>query len=136
VTLEISEKLLAKIATAAARALPNECCGLIEGVRDKNGWRVLALHETKNLAENPRAHFLIDPEAHFRLLRDLRGTGREIIGCYHSHPDGEPVPSATDLASAAEEGFLWLIAGNGKPQSLGAFCFRDKSFQPVQLIKV
>jgi proteasome lid subunit RPN8/RPN11 len=135
VKLEIPKILSAKILAAVTHALPNECCGLIEGVRDKNGWRALALHETKNLAGNPRAHFLIDPEAQFLLLRRLRGTGREIIGCYHSHPNGEPAPSATDLASAAEEDFLWLIAG-GNPQSLRAFCFRDKSFQPVQLIEV
>lgn len=133
--LQISKKLVAEILAAVARSHPNECCGLIEGVRDKHGWRALTLHETKNLAEDPRAHFLIDPEIQFRLLRDLRGTGREIIGCYHSHPNGEPAPSVTDLAGAAEEDFLWLIAG-GNPQTLRAFCFRDKSFQPVQLIKV
>ena len=97
---EISKILSAQILAAAARALPNECCGLIEGVRGKNGWRALTLHETKNLAEDPRTHFLIDPEMQFRLLRDLRGTEREIIGCYHSHPDGRAEPSATDLASA------------------------------------
>lgn len=133
--VQISIKFVSEILAAAARSYPNECCGLIEGVRDENGWRALALHETKNLAEEPSAHFLIDPEIQFRLLRDLRGTGHEIIGCYHSHPNGEPAPSATDLAGAAEEDFLWLIAGTS-PQSLGAFCFRDKSFQPVQLIEV
>ena len=133
--LQISIKFISDILAAAARSYPNECCGLIEGVRGKNGWRALALHETKNLAEDPRAHFLIDPEIQFRLLRDLRGTGREIVGCFHSHPEGEPAPSTTDLAGAAEEDFLWLIAG-GKPQSLRAYCFRNKSFQPVQLIEI
>ena len=134
--LEIPQNLVAKIAAAAAHALPNECCGLIEGVREESGWRVLALHETKNLAEDKRAHFLIDPEAQFQLLRSLRGTEREIIGCYHSHPEGEPTPSATDLASAADEDFLWLIAASGNGQSLRAFVFQAKSFQPVQLIEV
>ena len=129
--LRISKKLIGDILAAAARAYPNECCGLIEGVRDGNGWRALALHEAKNLAEDPSAHFLDDPQTHFGLLRALRGTAREIIGCYHSHPDGAPVPSDTDRASASEDGFLWLIAGRG--DEIAAFVYREgeKDFAPV-----
>jgi len=133
VKLEIEQDLVAKILSAAARAHPDECCGLIEGMRDSRGWRATALHETRNLADDSRVHFLIDPEVHFRLLRALRGTAREIIGCYHSHPDGKAVPSLTDRASASEDGFLWLIAGHG--DEIAAFVYREEheDFAPVTL---
>lgn len=134
--LRLSQDHIDKLLNAARTAHPNECCGLIEGERDGNNWRALALHETKNLAENPRVHFLIDPETHFSLLRALRGTEREIIGCYHSHPDGSAEPSATDRSSANEDGFLWLIAG--REDEIAAFVYREKEkdFAPVILERV
>ena len=96
---------------AASRAYPNECCGLIEGDDTPDGWRALAIHEAKNIADDPRRRFLIDPQAQFDLMRRLRGEDTRIIGCFHSHPDGEAKPSAADRAEAYETDFLYLIAG-------------------------
>jgi proteasome lid subunit RPN8/RPN11 len=91
----------------ARAAFPSECCGLIEGTRDGEVFNVLALHPTRNLAEE-KDRFEIDPAEQFKLMRSLRGTDREIVGCYHSHPNGKAEPSARDGES--EDGFLWLIA--------------------------
>ena len=71
-TLHLSDELAAQMLGAAARAFPLECCGLIEGVRIKDGWRVTALHEAANVAEDPARHFLIDPQRQFDLMRALR----------------------------------------------------------------
>ena len=114
---------------AAAGTFPQECCGLIEGIDTAEGWRALAIHEAANVAPDRARSFLIDPQAQFELLRSLRGSGRRVIGCFHSHPGGSPRPSATDRASAAESDFLWLIAG-GSPEAgftLGAYLFSEDS---------
>jgi proteasome lid subunit RPN8/RPN11 len=112
--LHLSGELAAQVLSAAARTHPLECCGLIEGTNTDDGWRALTVHETANVAEDASRHFLIDPQAQFDLLRTLRGSSRRIIGCFHSHPDSGPEPSATDRANAEEFDFLWLIAG-GSP---------------------
>lgn len=128
--------MAASILQAAARAYPNECCGLIEGETTAEGWRACALHEAANLAENPRRRFLIDPRMQFDLMRKLRGGERRILGCFHSHPDGEAEPSATDAREAMESGFLYLIAA-GAPDAgftLAAYVFdAAKGFTPVAL---
>ncbi|HTQ12750.1 MAG TPA: M67 family metallopeptidase [Rhizomicrobium sp.] len=103
--LGLSAGLRDALAREARAAWPRECCGLIEGVREGEGWRALALHPTANIAGAPE-RFEIDPAAHVRLLRALRGTGRDVIGCYHSHPDGVAAPSARD----GGVDFIWLIA--------------------------
>lgn len=100
------------IVEQARAAYPNECCGLIEGVREGNAIRALALHVTRNLAD-AQDRFEIDPAEHIRLLRALRGTGRGIVGCYHSHPNGRAEPSPRDREGAGEDDFVWLIAGVG-----------------------
>ncbi|HEY5049022.1 MAG TPA: M67 family metallopeptidase [Rhizomicrobium sp.] len=96
------------LADEARAAFPRECCGLIEGIRDKTAAHAVAIHATRNAAlEADR--FEIDPAEHIRLLGQLRGTAKEIIGCYHSHPNGLAEPSKHDLAGASREDFLWLI---------------------------
>ena len=133
--LHLADELAARVLQAAQRAYPNECCGLIEGVDVTDGWRALAIHEAKNLADNPRRRFLIDPQAQFDLMRRLRGAETRIIGCFHSHPDGEAKPSAADRAEAYETDFLYLIAG-GNPDvfTLKAYLFTDAiGFSPVTI---
>ena len=132
-TLHLPDELAARVLLAASRAYPNECCGLIEGDDAPDGWRALAIHEAKNLAEDPQRRFLIDPQAQFDLMRRLRESETRIIGCFHSHPDGEPVPSATDRAEAYESDFLYLIAA-GQPDlfTLKAYLFTDQTgFSPA-----
>ena len=134
-TLHLPDDLAARVKLAASRAYPNECCGLIEGIATADGWRALEIHEAANIAENPKARFLIDPQVQFDLMRALRDSERRIIGCFHSHPDGEPAPSAADRAEAYESDFLYLIAA-GAPDlfTLKAYLFTDQAgFSPLTI---
>jgi proteasome lid subunit RPN8/RPN11 len=111
--------LAAQIRAAAHEAYPGECCGLLEGTRDGDGFRVTALHPARNLAASPD-RFEIDPADHFAAHKTARAAGHVLIGCYHSHPDAKAQPSTTDLAGAGAENFLWLIASN---DDLAAFVY-------------
>ena len=100
-------ELRARIEEEVQAALPRECCGLIEGIRSGNEWRAMQVHATRNLAKD-EDRFEIDPAEQFALMRALRETPRDIIGCYHSHPNGRAEPSSSD--GDGEDGFVWLIA--------------------------
>jgi proteasome lid subunit RPN8/RPN11 len=125
----------AQIFEEARAAFPRECCGLIEGVRDGDGIRVRAIHPARNLAA-AADRFEIDPAAQFRLMRELRGSGREIVGCYHSHTYGRAEPSAHDLEHAVEEGFVWLIAAldaASQDATLAAIVYGNRAFARMAL---
>lgn len=128
-SLILPQNLRDQIVREALAAHPSECCGLIEGTYIKEEARALACHPTSNLSPDSDS-FEIDPARHIELLRSLRGRGREILGCYHSHPNGRAEPSPRDLAQAADENFLWLIAAG---QDLRAFVHADRAFHPVRL---
>ncbi len=133
-SLVLSTALHTQLFAEARAAYPRECCGLIEGVRAADTIEALALHPTRNLAHTSD-RFEIDPAEHIRLLRGLRGTGRDIVGCYHSHPDGVPKPSSRDRDSAHDEDFVWLIvgldaAGTATP---AGFLFQNGGFRPLAL---
>jgi proteasome lid subunit RPN8/RPN11 len=134
-TLVIGADLIEAVGEAARRSYPNECCGLIEGIATEDGWHALAIHETRNLADDPAGRFLIDPDVQFRLLRGLRGTQRSVIGCFHSHTNGTSHPSEHDRASAVDDGFLWLVAAvwQDATSSTAAFVFNaaQSRFDPV-----
>jgi proteasome lid subunit RPN8/RPN11 len=103
--------LLRRIEAAARAAYPEECCGLLIGCREPEGRvRVTRIAESVNVAPPPhRDRFEVDPALRFSLMRGLRGSGEEIVGHYHSHPDGPARPSARDAAQAYEPELVWLV---------------------------
>ncbi|MFZ2997706.1 M67 family metallopeptidase [Sphingobium sp.] len=84
-----------------------EVCGLLLGAAGAD--RIDAILPAANVAPDPARHFELDPITLFAAHRAARSGGPAILGHYHSHPSGIATPSATDLASAAPDGSLWLI---------------------------
>jgi proteasome lid subunit RPN8/RPN11 len=122
--LELPASVVEAAAAAAASGYPFEICGALVGQSDGTSASVLRLVPFPNVAEESqrRRRFVIDPAGYVKLDRELRGSGEQILGFYHSHPDHEAAPSQTDL-----EYFrlwpetVWLIipvkkgeAGNGR----------------------
>ena len=122
--VELPPLLAESVLVAARLDHPRECCGLLEGERKPDGYRITVIHPAPNLSGDPD-RFEIDPLTHIKAQKLARLRGREIIGCYHSHPGGPAQPSAADRAGAGEEDFLWLIAGD---EGLGAFVYSDGEF--------
>ena len=96
---------LEAVAGHAEAAYPAECCGLLIGAAEgARVWRVHRVVQSRNLAPaGRRDRFEVDPALRLKLQRELRGSGEAVVGLYHSHPDGPPTPSATDLDSAWDE---------------------------------
>ncbi|HEX4371284.1 MAG TPA: M67 family metallopeptidase [Rhizomicrobium sp.] len=127
--------LRGRIEGETREAFPRECCGLIEGARQGEEARAIVLHPARNIAVRAD-RFEIAPQDHFAALKTARANGRDLIGCYHSHPGGKAAPSATDLAGAGEKDFLWLIASlsaRDAPVMIAAFVYSAAGFFPVDL---
>ncbi|WP_242122717.1 M67 family metallopeptidase [Sphingobium sp. Sx8-8] len=104
----ISRGILEQIMSEAA-ADPNEVCGLLLG----DAGRIGNVRPAANVAPDPARHFELDPAVLIAAHRSARAGGERIVGHYHSHPGGTPVPSATDAANAVADGSFWLIVGEG-----------------------
>lgn len=113
------EELRRQILEEARAAHPAECCGLLEGTREGQRFRITALYPARNLSSDPH-RFEIDPRDRIAAQRRAREQAMAVIGCYHSHPDGPAMPSIADRAGAGEDDFLWLIASG---ESLNAFVY-------------
>jgi proteasome lid subunit RPN8/RPN11 len=107
--IELTRAALDRLFLEAARAFPEEACGLLLG-RDGCIQQIIS---TQNVHPTPRTHFEIDPQALVDAHRAARRGGAEVVGYYHSHPSGPAQPSATDQAMATGDGRVWAIAGAG-----------------------
>jgi proteasome lid subunit RPN8/RPN11 len=110
-TLDVTQAAIDSIVGHARREAPSECCGLLVG----KGTVIERAVATRNESESPGRRYLIAPGDHFDLMRELRGTGQEIVGAYHSHVHTAAVPSPTDVAEAWPPPFVYLIVSLKNP---------------------
>ncbi len=104
--IEVTRDVVEAMQHAAAAAHPHEACGILTG----EGARITAFVETRNVHPTPETHFEIDPQALIDAHRDAREGGPQVLGYFHSHPEGAAEPSKTDIAMAAQDGMVWAIA--------------------------
>ena len=109
-TLEVTSGTIATLLAEATKAAPRECCGLLLG---REG-RVTEARSAANVAADPLRHFEIDPAALIAAHRAERGGGLQLLGYYHSHPAGHPLPSVTDCAHASGDGRAWAIVAQAE----------------------
>ena len=107
--VELTSGVTATLLEEAARAQPHECCGLLLG----QGARVELAVPAANVHPSPRDQFEIDPQALITAHRAARGGGPQVLGYYHSHPNGRAQPSPTDQAQASGDGRIWAIVAAG-----------------------
>jgi proteasome lid subunit RPN8/RPN11 len=81
------------------RAYPAECCGVLAG-HPGPAKEVSKLVPVTNRRTDDPHRYLIAPDDLRRIEAQLRSSGLEVLGCYHSHPDHPAAPSAFDIDQA------------------------------------
>jgi len=99
VTLRLSASLVDEIRREGERAYPAECCGVLAGYPGE-GKEVLKLVPMTNQRTDDPHRYLIAPDDLRRIEAELRSSGLEVLGYYHSHPDHPAAPSAFDTEQA------------------------------------
>jgi proteasome lid subunit RPN8/RPN11 len=99
VSLRLSASLVDQIRREGERAYPAECCGVLAGHADEVKEVQRLVPVTNRRTDDPH-RYLIAPEDLRRIEVELRPSGLEVLGCYHSHPDHPAAPSAFDTEQA------------------------------------
>src|SRR3546814_18866068 len=81
-----------------------------------------------NVASDPRRTFEIDPAVLLAAHRRARSEGGLVLGHYHSHPGGRPMPSLRAAASPLSEGAICLNVAAG--DTTGRFRATEKGGTP------
>jgi proteasome lid subunit RPN8/RPN11 len=111
-----------------------ECCGLLAG-RDGIIERVLP---AENVAVNRATSYAVATKQVVQLMREIRAAGLEMLGIYHSHPNGKSEPSPTDIAMAGYPDAVYFIvspAGHVR-EPIRAFLIQDGQVEELKLLTV
>ena len=126
----LPRKVRDDIVAHAREEAPRECCGLLIG-RD---WIIDESVRAPNLHASA-SRFLLDPAVHVQTSRRLRGTGRDVVGAYHSHPLSPAVPSETDREEALYPEFVWIIVSLLAPDGdVAAFKLTTRAAEALPLV--
>lgn len=100
---------------ASQAAEPEEACGLLLGVDHD----VLFVAAVPNSHHRPDRHFRIAPAAAAPVVREAMRLGVDVIGGWHSHPNGPSDLSDDDVRGTPGDGFIQCVVGPS--QSLRAW---------------
>ncbi|MEN8233978.1 MAG: M67 family metallopeptidase [Actinomycetota bacterium] len=125
----IPEALITSMIGHARAWTPNEACGLLAGT----GTVVTKVYPLENADPAPD-RFVMDPAAQFAAVQDAEANGWEILGTFHSHPAGPPVPSEADLAGGGDPEWLNIIVGvrDGRIE-IAAYRYRNGEAEAVEI---
>lgn len=99
------------------KAFPEEGCGLLIGPIpedfDRPG-RSVVIEEARALPNGwdvsaKTNRYLIDPKILAKVEKELSGTGRGVVGFFHSHPQVPAWPSPFDLTMAMPCCSYWIL---------------------------
>ena len=120
--------------------LPDEACGLLAGPvtgsltdREATG-AVSEVYPAVNADASARS-YTVDGRDYLRASRDAEARGDEIIGVWHSHTHTDPYPSPTDVRSAVDPMWVYVIVSlRDESPMLRAYRIRDGVIAEIQVL--
>lgn len=113
---------------------PEEACGLLAGeiIGDRYDAR-LVLPITNML--HSRVRYQLDPQEQLNAFNYIEEQHLELVGIYHSHPNGPDTPSPTDIAEAYYPEAVQLIWSHRTEEWRAyAYLIQEGQVFPLRLI--
>jgi proteasome lid subunit RPN8/RPN11 len=129
--IRLARDVAAEILTHARSNPDGECCGLLAGLDGT----IRRAFPARNAAEHPATAYEIAPKELFRVMREIRAGGLELLGIYHSHPNGDNQPSPRDVERAYYPDAVYFILSPraGAPEPIRAYSIRDGRWTRLEI---
>ena len=132
--LEIPNNIFEQMLEQAEAEKPLEACGILAG---KNS--VVEKFYKMTNADQSSDHFMMATEEQFKVVKDVRAEGLEILAIYHSHPESPARPSQEDIKLALTPDVIYVIVSlqNADVPVLKGFLIENENVAevPVEIVK-
>lgn len=132
--LEIPNIIFEQVIAQVKAEAPIEACGILAG----NDNRVEKLYKMTN-TDKRSDHFMMEPTEQFKVVKDIRSAGLEMLAIYHSHPETPARPSAEDnrLALTPDVTYVIVSLANGDHPTVKGFLMKNGSVTevPVKIVE-
>src|SRR5512141_1486608 len=102
--LQFQEEHYQTMLAHISRCLPEEACGLLVGEHEI----VKEVYPITNRLHSA-TRFEMEPKEQLEAFKHIDNSHLELVGIFHSHPDGPVHPSETDIRSYAYPDVAYLI---------------------------
>ena len=127
--LKIPPNFISQLVEHARQGLPEEVCGYLAGSD-----REVTLHFPMTNADHCPDHFSFDPAEQFKVVREVRNAGMEILANYHSHPASPARPSDKDIRLAYDPNISYVIVSLAAEQpDIKSFRIRNGVVEQEQI---
>ncbi len=110
----LTKSLRDEVINQGDKSPTEEICGALLGYRNEKSWRIVEAIQLKNTSENKAVHYVPDQNQWYEVLNKTTFLNKdaklELLGIYHTHPNSEPIASATDINEAGYEGVYWIYS--------------------------
>lgn len=127
--LVIPEDLYNELVRHTKELYPEEACGILAGT----GEFVNRIYRMTNI-EHSGVSYLMDSREQFKIMKELRTSGLEMVGIYHSHTMSEAYPSAKDVSLAFYDVAYVIVSLTTQEPVVKAFRIKDQMVQEIPLI--
>jgi proteasome lid subunit RPN8/RPN11 len=103
--VSLPETIAERLRNHARRNRNVEVCGLIS----EQAGSPRHVYAIRNIATDPRCFYEMDPTEQIHAMKTMRENGESLFAIYHSHPNGLPHPSATDIEQVAYRDAVHII---------------------------
>lgn len=117
----------------ASAVAPLEGCGIVGGQWARQDAHVRTVRRMENVATHPDHRYRIAPEALHEAITELNAADHELLGFYHTHPEGPLHPSETDRELAQWPGYLYLIVVPSQSPTITAWEWNGTAFDRQQI---
>ena len=132
--LKIPNNIFKQMLQQAKAQAPIEACGILAG---RDG-QVERLYKMTN-ADKSSDHFMMAPEEQFKVVKDIRAAGRQMLAIYHSHPENPARPSDEDIRLALTPSVIYVIISlqNNSYPAVKGFLVEDGNVTevPVKIVQ-
>jgi proteasome lid subunit RPN8/RPN11 len=131
--LSISKTVYMIMLAHCQEMYPLEACGFLGG---RDG-RATVVSMVENVLKSPVA-FEMDPLQQIEAMLDIENSRLDLVAAYHSHPQGPPIPSPTDLALAYYPDLPQIIISlqTRSTPSMRAFLLASGGYEELKLLIV
>ena len=132
--LKIPGNIFEQMLQQAKAEAPIEACGILAG-KNKTVEKLYKMTNTDQSSD----HFMMTPEEQFKVVKDIRSDGLEMLAIYHSHPETPARPSAEDIRLALTPDVIYVIVSlqNANTPVLKGFLIENENVTevPVKIVK-
>ncbi|GBF76123.1 hypothetical protein PA598K_04571 [Paenibacillus sp. 598K] len=122
---------LRQLIAHSLEALPAEACGLLLS-RDDD-LTIDCIVPIRNSSPSPERRFSFDPRDWIKAFYDAQKNQQHLVGFFHSHPSGAPLPSATDYAGLPQGygGIYCIVSAAPDAPLVKAYREHDGELHPL-----